>query len=56
MLPTRRGAARRIVVAVNTTATHTSSLAAELRACGFVGRLVEAADAGYDTARAGWNG
>jgi FAD/FMN-containing dehydrogenase len=56
MLPTRRGSARRIVAAVNTTATHTSSLAAELRACGFVGRLVEAADAGYDTARAGWNG
>jgi FAD/FMN-containing dehydrogenase len=32
------------------------TLAAALRAAGFVGRLVEPADDGYDTARAGWNG
>src|SRR3954470_20027314 len=38
------------------TATSPSSLAAALRAGGFVGRLVEPADADYDTARAGWNG
>src|SRR4051812_40027591 len=38
------------------TALHTSPLAAELRAHGFVGRLVEPADDGYDEARAGWNG
>ena len=31
-------------------------LAAALRARGFVGRLVEPADPGYDEARAGWNG
>jgi FAD/FMN-containing dehydrogenase len=31
-------------------------LAARLRAHGFVGRLVEPADPGYDAARAGWNG
>ena len=36
--------------------TPTSSLAARLRAGGFVGRLVEPDDAGYDGARAGWNG
>ena len=41
---------------METTALHTSPLAAELRAHGFVGRLVEPADAGYDEARAGWNG
>jgi FAD/FMN-containing dehydrogenase len=39
---------------MHTTAT-TSPLAAGLRARGFVGRLVEPADAGYDTARACWN-
>jgi len=38
-----------------TTIAHTS-LAAALRAAGFVGRLVEQADAEYDTARMGWNG
>lgn len=32
------------------------SLAGTLRAAGFVGRLVEPADAGYDAARATWNG
>ena len=31
-------------------------LADALRAAGFVGRLVEPGDAGYDAARAGWNG
>jgi FAD/FMN-containing dehydrogenase len=36
--------------------TLTSSPAAALRACGFAGRIVEPDDAGYDTARAGWNG
>jgi hypothetical protein len=43
---------------MNATATTipTSPLAAELCACGFVGRLVEPADPGYDAARAGWNG
>jgi FAD/FMN-containing dehydrogenase len=39
-----------------TTATPTSPLAAVLRAGGFVGRLVEPADADYDSARPGWNG
>jgi FAD/FMN-containing dehydrogenase len=38
------------------TITTTSPFAAALRAGGFVGRLVEPADAGYDDARAGWNG
>ena len=33
-----------------------SSLAARLRADGFVGRVVEPDDPGYDDARAGWNG
>jgi FAD/FMN-containing dehydrogenase len=45
---------------MNTTATATptpaSVLAAGLRACGFVGRLVEPGDPDYDAARAGWNG
>ena len=41
---------------MSTTTTPTSSLAAALRAGGFVGRLVEPADGGYDAARAGWNG
>ena len=36
--------------------TPTSALAAGLRAHGFVGRVVEPGDAGYDGARAGWNG
>jgi FAD/FMN-containing dehydrogenase len=36
--------------------TPTSSLAAGLRAGGFVGRLVEPGDGEYDSARAGWNG
>ncbi len=38
-----------------TTIAHTS-VAAGLRAGGFVGRVVEPADPDYDTARAGWNG
>ena len=38
-----------------TTITHTP-LPAVLRAAGFVGRLVEPADAEYDTVRFGWNG
>jgi FAD/FMN-containing dehydrogenase len=33
-----------------------SSLSAALRAGGFVGRLVEPGDPGFDEARAGWNG
>ena len=33
-----------------------SSLAACLRAEGFISRVVEPGDAGYDEARAGWNG
>jgi FAD/FMN-containing dehydrogenase len=37
------------------TGTHSSS-ASELRAAGFVGRVVEPADPDYDEARAGWNG
>ena len=41
---------------MTTTTTPTSSLAAALRAGGFVGCLVEPADHGYDAARAGWNG
>ncbi len=41
---------------METIALPTSPLAAALRAHGFVGRLVEPGDAGYDTARAGWNG
>jgi FAD/FMN-containing dehydrogenase len=38
-----------------TTIDHTS-VAAHLRACGFVGRIVEPTDREYDSARAGWNG
>jgi hypothetical protein len=38
------------------TATPTTPFAARLRAEGFIGRLVEPADADYDAARAGWNG
>src|SRR5688500_11351427 len=34
----------------------TSSLAACLRAEGFISRVVEPGDADYDSARAGWNG
>ncbi len=45
-----------IVLDMSTTTTSTSSLAAALRAGGFVGRLVEPTDSGYDAARAGWNG
>jgi FAD/FMN-containing dehydrogenase len=41
---------------MSTTATPTSALAAALRAHGFVGRLVEPGDPGYDTARRGFNG
>ena len=40
---------------VMTTIDHTS-VAAGLRAGGFVGRIVEPTDPEYDTARAGWNG
>jgi FAD/FMN-containing dehydrogenase len=50
------GASGRIVLVMNTTTTPTSPLAAKLQAGGFVGRLVEPADADYDDARAGWNG
>jgi FAD/FMN-containing dehydrogenase len=42
------------VLGMNTTTQ--TSLAAALRDGGFVGRLVEPADPGYDEARAGWNG
>jgi FAD/FMN-containing dehydrogenase len=45
-----------MVLAMSTTTTPISSLAAALRAGGFVGRLVEPTDSGYDAARAGWNG
>ena len=38
------------------TTTAPASLADGLRAQGFTGRLVEPGDAGYDSARAGWNG
>jgi FAD/FMN-containing dehydrogenase len=41
---------------MSTTTAPTSPLAAALRGHGFVGRLVEPGDAGYDSARAGWNG
>jgi FAD/FMN-containing dehydrogenase len=40
---------------VMTTIDHTP-VAAHLRACGFVGRIVEPTDREYDSARAGWNG
>src|SRR5215208_4267076 len=43
------------IVAGMSTTIPTSSLAGGLRAHGFVGRLVEPADGGYDEARAGWN-
>jgi FAD/FMN-containing dehydrogenase len=39
-----------------TAATTTAVLITELRASGFVGTVVEPGDAGYDSARAGWNG
>jgi len=45
-----------IVVAMTTAAKSTSPLADELRAGGFVGRLVEPDDRDYDHARSGWNG
>src|ERR671918_1436560 len=38
------------------TITRTPTLAAALRAGGFVGRILEPDDPGYDTARFGWNG
>src|SRR5918996_1182678 len=41
---------------MNTTTTPISPLASALRGGGFVGRLVEPADTGYDAARACWNG
>lgn len=41
---------------MTTITSPTSPLAAALRDGGFVGRLVEPADADYDTARATWNG
>ena len=39
-----------------TTAPAVSTIASALRDRGFVGRLVEPGDSGYDDARAGWNG
>jgi FAD/FMN-containing dehydrogenase len=47
---------RAMVVVMNTTTSPTSLIASNLQAHGFVGRLVEPADADYDTARAGFNG
>jgi FAD/FMN-containing dehydrogenase len=41
---------------MNTITTPTSPFGDRLQARGFVGRLVEPADADYDTARACWNG
>src|SRR5919112_5378931 len=38
------------------TITRTPTLASALRAGGFVGRVLEPGDHGYDTARFGWNG
>jgi FAD/FMN-containing dehydrogenase len=38
------------------TITRTPTLASALRAVGFVGRVLEPDDAGYDIARFGWNG
>src|ERR671919_281228 len=38
------------------TITRTPTLASALRAGGFVGRVFEPEDPGYDTARFGWNG
>jgi FAD/FMN-containing dehydrogenase len=37
------------------TITRTPTLAAALRAAGFVGRVIDPGDPGYDTARFGWN-
>ena len=37
------------------TITRTPTLAAALRAAGFVGQVIEPDDPGYDTARFGWN-
>jgi FAD/FMN-containing dehydrogenase len=50
------GAGRAIVLVMNTISTPSTSLADSLRACGFVGRLVEPSDPDYDRARTGWNG
>jgi FAD/FMN-containing dehydrogenase len=47
---------RATVVAMTITEASTSSLADGLRAGGFVGTVVGPGDAGYDGARAGWNG
>ena len=44
------------VVAMNTTTTQSSVLAATLRGEGFTGRLAEPGDPDFDAARAGWNG
>src|SRR5687768_9605405 len=41
---------------MSTATAPSSSLDAALRASGFVGHIVEPGDAGYDRARAGWNG
>jgi FAD/FMN-containing dehydrogenase len=54
--PTRGGSTGEMVLAMQTIASPTSTLAAALQARGFVGRLVEPPDADYDAARAGWNG
>jgi FAD binding domain/Berberine and berberine like len=51
-----RGSPRATVVGMSTATTNLTPLAARLRAGGFVGRLVEPGDPGYDDARAGWNG
>jgi FAD/FMN-containing dehydrogenase len=47
---------RATVVVMTITRAATSSVAARLRAGGFVGTVVEPGDDGYDLARAGWNG
>src|SRR5918992_1794539 len=46
----------REIVLVVTASITPISLAAELRALGFIGRLVAPTDGGYDSARGGWNG
>jgi FAD/FMN-containing dehydrogenase len=50
------GLGRATVLGMTTATTPTSPLAAQLRAEGFTGRVVEPADTDYDGARVGWNG
>jgi FAD/FMN-containing dehydrogenase len=52
----RRSSVGATVLVMTISVVPSSPFTTELRAAGFVGTLVEPADANYDSARAGWNG